>query len=70
MTHEKPLLVSIEVCRHLLGGLARSTIYELIKKGDLKRVRIAGRSLISMQSIESLLERKGVQVGEAHNEQH
>ena len=64
---QKPLLVSIESCRKLLGGLARSTIYILINQGDIEAITLGSRRLISMHSIERLLERKVIRLGEVAN---
>jgi excisionase family DNA binding protein len=38
-------------------GLGRTTIYELIKRGELPRVKIGARTLIRRQDLEALLER-------------
>lgn len=41
-----------------VSGLGRSTIYELIKRGELPRAKIGARTLIRRQDLEAMLERK------------
>jgi excisionase family DNA binding protein len=40
------------------SGLGRTTIYELIKQGELPRVKVGGRTLIRAQDLAAMLERK------------
>ena len=44
----------LDFCRAF--GLSRSTVYNLMKAGKLKSVRIAGRRLIPAEAGEALLE--------------
>jgi excisionase family DNA binding protein len=37
----------------LLGGIDRTTVWRLVKHGDLTRVRIGSRSLITRASVEA-----------------
>ena len=37
------------------SGLSRSTLYELIKSGRLRAVKVAGRRLIPRDALEALL---------------
>lgn len=39
-------------------GLGRTTIYELIKRGELPIVKVGARSLVRRQDLEAMLERK------------
>lgn len=39
----------------IISGLSRSTLYELLKSGKLRAVKIGGRRLILRQSLEALL---------------
>ena len=39
----------------ILSGLSRSTLYELLKAGKLRAVKIGGRRLILRESLEALL---------------
>jgi excisionase family DNA binding protein len=38
-----------------VSGLSRSTLYELIKSGRLRAVKVAGRRLIPRDALEQLL---------------
>jgi excisionase family DNA binding protein len=40
------------------SGLGRTTLYELIKAGELRPVKIGTRTLIRRADLEALLERK------------
>ena len=40
------------------SGLGRTTIYELIKRGELPRVKVGSRTLIRRQDFDALLESK------------
>lgn len=40
------------------SGLGRTTLYELIKAGELNPVKIGARTLIRRADLEALLERK------------
>jgi excisionase family DNA binding protein len=40
-----------------VSGLGRTTIYELIKRRELPRVKIGARTLIRRQDLEAMLER-------------
>ena len=51
----KPLVVSITQTGELMGGIHRATVYRLIDKGELVAVRVGGRRLVTMSSIEELL---------------
>jgi excisionase family DNA binding protein len=49
-----PLAVTIlEAAR--LTSLSRSTIYELLKEGKLKSIKVAGRHLVDYPSIKALM---------------
>jgi excisionase family DNA binding protein len=43
------------------SGLGRTTIYELIKSGDLPRLKVGTRTLVRRVDLEALLERKLIQ---------
>ena len=40
------------------SGLGRTTLYELIKQGELPRVKVGARTLIRRQDLKAMLERK------------
>lgn len=48
-----PLLISINDTAKALG-LGRSKIYQLIQAGDLSVIKIGRRTLVSMQSVQTL----------------
>ena len=39
----------------IVSGLSRSTLYELLKAGKLRAVKVGGRRLILRESLEALL---------------
>jgi excisionase family DNA binding protein len=39
----------------IVSGLSRSTLYELLKAGKIRAVKIGGRRLILRESLETLL---------------
>jgi excisionase family DNA binding protein len=39
----------------IVSGLSRSTLYELLKAGKIRTVKIGGRRLILRESLEALL---------------
>jgi excisionase family DNA binding protein len=43
----------------IVSGLSRSTLYELLKAGKIRAVKIGGRRLILRDSLEALLLRGG-----------
>ena len=48
---DKRELYSIEEAREILGGIARNTIYELLRNGDLSSVAIGRRRFVSATAI-------------------
>ena len=48
-------LYSIEEARELLGGIARNTIYELMRNGDLASVQVGRRRFISAIAIAAFI---------------
>lgn len=44
------LLVSVEEAARAIGG-SRSTVYRLIESGDLARVKIGRRALVTAESV-------------------
>ena len=45
-------LLSIQEVRDVLGGIARTTVYQLINDEELVRVKIGRRALITSESVE------------------
>jgi excisionase family DNA binding protein len=52
------MLLSIEQARQELGGISRTTVYELINSGQLHRVKIGSRALITSESLAAYLVRQ------------
>lgn len=52
----EPLTVRIPVAVRLTG-IGRSKLYELIKSGDVKTVKIGSATLVTMASLRRLVER-------------
>ena len=46
-----PLLHSIDTAKRLLGNVSKTTIFAAINRGDLERVYVFGRSMITDESI-------------------
>lgn len=52
----RPVAMSVrDVARHL--GLGRTKVYELINSGELKRLKVGRRTLVTTDSVYALLER-------------
>jgi hypothetical protein len=52
-----PLAVPIAEAQRMLGGISRTSVYELAKGGQLKKIRIGRRGLIIVASINALVDR-------------
>jgi excisionase family DNA binding protein len=51
------LLYTIEGARQMLGGLARSYVYELLARGAIRSVKIGRRRMIARRDLEEFVER-------------
>jgi len=49
----KPMGLKVDDARQALGGVSRATLYRMINKNELELIRIGGRSIITMKSIEA-----------------
>ena len=47
----QPEIDPFPVTQTLLGGIGRTTIYELVKRGDLQLVKNGARSFITRESV-------------------
>jgi hypothetical protein len=56
MKPDAPLTATVAQFKRI-SGLGKTSIYELIKAGDLRSVRICGRRLIVISSYNDLLDR-------------
>jgi excisionase family DNA binding protein len=54
---ETTLLCAIPVTQEVLGGIGRTTVYELMKDGSLESVKIGSRSFITRRSLEAYVDR-------------
>lgn len=50
-------LVAIPEARQALGGIGRSTLYELITRGEVIKVNIGRRGFITADSLDAYVER-------------
>jgi excisionase family DNA binding protein len=50
-------LVSIEKAAHLLG-IGRTTVYDLINRGEVRSTKIGRRTLLSVEDINAFVDRK------------
>ncbi len=50
-------LVSFPDARCVLGGIGRTTVYELIRRGDLVKVNIGSRGFVTSESLDAYLDR-------------
>lgn len=53
----KPSLIPIPAVQAELGGISRTTVYELIGNGELTKVNIGRRSLVTEESLTAYLTR-------------
>lgn len=53
----EPLLVSYDEVQRRLGGIGRTTMYELIDQGELVRVNIGRRGFITAKSLGAYVDR-------------
>ena len=51
------LLYTIDSAREMLGGLARSYLYELMARGVLSSVKVGRRRMIARRDLEEFVER-------------
>jgi hypothetical protein len=50
-------LVSITETRHVLGDIGHTTVYELIKRGEIVKVNIGRRGFVTSESLEAYVDR-------------
>lgn len=51
------LLLSIDELQNALGGLGRTSAYDLIKRGLIVKVNIGRRSFVTAKSVEEYVDR-------------
>ena len=57
MVTELRRLVSIPDARAALGGIGNTTIYDLIKRGELVKVKIGRRGFVTSESLDAYVDR-------------
>ena len=57
LTPELKRLVSILEAREILGGIGHTTMYDLIKRGEVLKVNIGRRGFITSESLAAYLDR-------------
>ena len=50
----QPYCVTIQQCRRLIG-ISKTSIYKLINEGKLEKIKVCGRTLITVTSLTALL---------------
>ncbi|QKY78503.1 helix-turn-helix DNA binding domain protein [Gordonia Phage Zitch] len=58
MTSPEPANLSIPDTAVFLGGVHRSYVYRLIESGELTRIHIGRRAMVTRASIDAYLERQ------------
>lgn len=53
------ILFSIQQTRERLGGISRSTLYNLLSRGELRLVKIGRRSFITAESLQDFVRTLG-----------
>jgi predicted DNA-binding transcriptional regulator AlpA len=57
MNNETPprRLLPYDEVRHLLGGISRTTLHELMNAGRVERVKLGTRGFVTMESIDRFI---------------
>jgi helix-turn-helix protein len=63
-TRIKRLVPIPEARQHWLGGIGHTTIYDLIKRGEIVKVRIGRRSFVTSDSLAAYVDRVSAGRGE------
>jgi hypothetical protein len=50
-------LIPIPEARQVLGGIGHTTVYELVKRGEIVKVNIGRRGFITLESLEGYMDR-------------
>jgi excisionase family DNA binding protein len=57
-TKEPSILVTQMEAARLLGGVGRTTLWRMLERGDLRRVTVGSRALVTRESIDSYVQRQ------------
>lgn len=66
MGMEPRRLYPIPEARHKLGGIGRTTVYELINRREIEKVSIGRRAFITSDSLEAYLDRLSAESSDGH----
>lgn len=58
VSEARPLLAPIPEVQKALGGVSRSTVYELLDGAELDSVKIGARRLVTWESVCQLVQRR------------
>lgn len=50
-----PLLASTNMARSVLGNIGKTKLFQLLREGKLERVKLGGKTLVTMESIRALV---------------
>ena len=59
------LAVTVPEAAEMLGGVHVNTIWSLLRRGELRRVKVGSRTVIPLDSIDTFLNGEGPADGEA-----
>lgn len=51
-------LISVAEAREWLGGISRSTLYTLVKRGELSLVKIGSRSFVQAEELDDFMRKR------------
>lgn len=51
----EPLAVSVPEAKRHLGDISTATVYRMFERQQLQKLKVGGRTLVSMESIKALL---------------
>src|SRR6188472_4321545 len=60
MTNQTVTLHSVPEAQVRLGGLGKTTLYDLVAKGELETVKIGRRTFIPSDSVQAFIDRRRV----------
>jgi len=65
VNEKQPRLVSITDAQAILGGISKPTVYSLVSRGELVKVKIGRRGLITTASLDAYIQRITEEAGAA-----
>lgn len=52
--HTEPLLANTDTARSMLGNIGKTKLFELLREGKLERVKLGGKTCITIASIRAV----------------